>query len=127
MASSSKPGARGTHSIQQLMPIRRSLVAAVLGDDLGKPPERRPARDFSGPKPRVYRAGKHPDAVVLEMRRLKEQCQMMPTPIVAHMAALGVTCTREEVMKILSYQTRGHLVPDEGAKPYIKEANDPAT
>jgi hypothetical protein len=119
--SASNDGVLG--SVGRILPVRASLVAAVMGADLGRANERREKRQFNGLHPvRDYTKAKHPDNVILEIRRLKEQCQMMPSAIVIHMHQHGHPVTREDVVRILSYATRGYLVPDEGAASYLTKA-----
>lgn len=109
------------HRQGTIMPFRQSLVDKVLGAPAPRA-ERKP-RVFNGTHPvRLWTKAKHTDAVMLEVRRLKEQAQMMPRDIVTHLAALDITATREDVIRICSYATRGHLVPDEGAAPYLTKA-----
>jgi hypothetical protein len=109
------------HQTGRLLPISDSLIASVMGSSYGAPRARQVLRKFNGPKPAPPGTArvKYHDTVILEIRRLKEQTGMMPKAISEHLAKLGIEITREEIIRILSYQTRGHLVPDEGADPYL--------
>jgi hypothetical protein len=99
-------------------------MAAVLGTEYGQPTPRRQPRQFNGMTPvEGPSRAKTQDSVILEIRRLKEQCQMMPAAIVEHLAGLDIAVDRVSVIRVLSYATRGHLVPDDGAPPYITTKN----
>lgn len=117
MRPRSRGGNGGSYNVSSVLPgISRRLADAVLGDPYAQKKE--------PPKADSRRRGKHPDNVVLEIRRLREQQAMMPMDIVNHLAGLGYQVPRVEVIRLLTYATRSHLVPEEGAAPYI---NQPAT
>lgn len=99
--------------------IRPSLVAA-LTDFNNEPRTRRPPRDFSGPKPAGKTSpAKHADAIVLEVRRLHEQCGMGPTAVTRRIASLGIDITKADVNRYIDYQSRALLVPAPDAEPYL--------
>ena len=109
------------HRQGTIMPFRQSLVDKILGAPAAR--VKRKPRIFNGTHPvREWTRPKHTDAVMLEVRRLKEQQHMMPRAIVSHLLDMDVHVTREDVIRICSYATRGHLVPDEGAAPYLTKA-----
>jgi len=62
---------------------------------------------------------KHPDGVVLEVRRLSEQAKLSRSKIVAELKTKGIEIDEKDVTRYATYATRGALVPDENAAPYI--------
>lgn len=101
-----------------LLPIRGSLVAAILGPSQATARKHKPLA-WNGKNPARPGQAKHSDDVILEVRRLKEQCGMMPLAIAEHLLAMGHDVPHKDVVRICSYFVRGHLVPAEGAAPYL--------
>lgn len=66
-------------------------------------------------KPKV----KHEDRVVLEVRRLTEQQGVARSSVVALMQEKGIDINKDDVDRYCQYMTRGALVPDPDAKPYL--------
>lgn len=110
------PKVNGGSSLTTRVPLRASLVAAVLGADYGTPRASKP--QAAQPRP----PSKGPDAMVLEVRRLYEQKGLSPSAIRAHMASLGYGLSLDRISQLIEYQTRSHLVPTRGAPPYITKA-----
>jgi hypothetical protein len=103
-----------------LLPLRSSLIASVLGAAQATP-RKRQAIEWNGKNPVRPGQAKHSDEVILEVRRLKEQKGVMPKAIAAQLTAAGHEISHEDVKRILCYAVRAHLVPAEGAAPYIAE------
>lgn len=99
--------------------IRPPLVAALTGSN-NEPRTRRAPREFSGPKPtKKASPAKHTDVVVLEARRLYEQCGMGAAAVARHIASFGVDITEADARRYINYQSRALLVPAPDASPYI--------
>jgi len=131
MAITRRPRGNDGHRTRIEGPLIRGSLASAF---IEPPPPRKELLDsshFSGPKLRNKGAppAKHPDEVVLEVRRLKEQCRMSRVDIVKALAALGIQASKDDVDRYVNYATRAHLVPAEGAEPYVRAAtiNAPAT
>lgn len=107
--------------------LSESLVTSVLGADYATPFTRkqtRPASAFSGPKPRGLGAttAKGPDEMVLEVRRLSEQCGMTISSIAKHISSIGYKISESQVRNLLKYTTRCHLTPEPNHGPYMTAA-----
>lgn len=99
--------------------IRPSLAAA-LTDVNNEPRAKRVPREFSGPKPAGKTSpAKHADAIILEVRRLHEQCGMGATAVARHIASFGVDITKADARRYINYQSRALLVPAPDAEPYF--------
>ena len=111
--------------VQQAVPLRDSLVIAVLGDELNAKPARqvpRPAEAFSGPKPKGHHPPvKEPDWAILHCRWLKERHGMGDKEIAETMTKLGIEMTPPRAHKICDYQARSHLIPNPQSDGYISE------
>jgi hypothetical protein len=101
--------------------VRESLVSSVLGASYATPRKTKPVKIQGRP------AGKEPDHVILEIRRLYEQHGMSPMQIRQHLAGFGIDVSAERIGHIGRYATRSHLVPAEGAEPYLTKENAPCT
>jgi len=99
--------------------LSESLARAVLGDDYGKPRERRPIRLFNGKHPVQGRGDAANDALILEVRRLHEQTGMMPKRITSHLAERGHIKTQSWVNSTCNYYNRSFLVPAANADSYL--------
>lgn len=104
------------YGITRHNPLRDSLISKVLGANYASPRVIRPKKVKARPP------GKGIDEMVLEVRRLREQEAMMPVQIMAHMAELGHPLSLDRIHQLIAYNTRSHLVPTPGAKPYITKA-----
>jgi len=100
-------------SITHRTPLRDSLVTSVLGADYATPR----AIKIKQPHPRP--PGKGSDELILEARRLREQCGMTSSQIRSHLESLGYCVSIDRIGNICNYTTRSHLVPSPGAQPYI--------
>lgn len=99
--------------------IRPSLVTAITEANKEARSKRAP-REFSGPKPAGKATpAKHADAIVLEVRRLHEQCGMGATAVSRHIASFGVDITKADARRYINYQSRALLVPAPDAEPYF--------
>lgn len=99
--------------------IRPSLVTAITEASKEARAKRVP-REFSGPKPTGKTSpAKHADAIVLEIRRLHEQCGMGATAVARHIASFGVDITKDDARRYIHYQSRALLVPAHDAEPYL--------
>ena len=109
----------GTHSVRTILPVRRSLIDAVLGPP--QPLKRKP------PRPPSSGAGvtrgapnrKHPDEVILEIRRMREFEGAKVATIVDALEAKGHIVTGSYVESCIRYANAGSLVPNEKHGPYI--------
>lgn len=114
-------------SIRRVIGLSDSLIHSVLGRDYGKAIDRRPPRAaeaFSGPRPRGGGPdAKDPDAVILEIRRLREDLGMTASGIQEHLLGLGYHLSRDRIQHIFGYATRAHLVPQSGHPSYLTESN----
>lgn len=110
---------QGTHSVRSVLPIKRSLVDAVLGppQPLKRKGDAPPQAGASAKK--NGQVSKHPDNVVLEIRRLYEQAGLSRVMILELLYSKGIEVAREDIVRYTSYQTRGSLVPSADAAPYI--------
>ena len=102
--------------------LARRLWATLTPREPDKKP--RPQTIVHGPKVRSVNARpntKQADAVLLEIRRLREFEKMFPAQIVARLNELGIPLTKNRVIQIISYQTRAHLVPERRLRPYLPE------
>lgn len=131
---SGKPRGNDLHRtrVEKVLGVSDTLIQSVLGRDYGKPLERkrpRPAESFSGPKPRPAGspAAKEPDAVVLEIRRLREDLGMTASQIQASLLGHGYDVPRDRIENIFRYATRAHLVPQSGRSSYLTESNSCTT
>lgn len=116
MADDPKHKPSGGASITRRLPIRDSLVTAVLGADYSTPRKVTKIRKKGSSPP------KGPDELILEIRRLHEQSGMQPVQIAKHLEAFGFDVPANRVRNICEYTTRAHLVPLQGASPYITKA-----
>lgn len=99
--------------------IRPSLVTAITEASKEARAKRVP-REFSGPKPTGKKSSaKHIDAIVLEARRLHEQCGMGATAVARRIASLGIDITKADARRYIDYQSRALLVPAPDAEPYL--------
>lgn len=77
-------------------------------------------------KPKPHRRGsptpKYPDEVILEVRRLREECGWTCRVIAQRLGQdHNLDLTSRTVDQICRYSTRAHLVPEPGRKsPYIQ-------
>lgn len=90
--------------------LLRSLLAST-------PPEPRKPKKPKGQKGGNWNVTQ-PDALILEMRRLKEHCGWAPAQIQHWCKQQGFDVKRDRVYSVLGYNTRSHLVPDSTDKPY---------
>lgn len=108
----------GTHSVKSVLPIRRSLIDAVIGAPAPHKridiPPAAGASTKSSPKP-----VKHSDLVVLEVRRLHEQAGLSKRAVRELLEGKGIAITADDIHRYTQYQTRGALVPAAEAPPYI--------
>lgn len=111
MKSGSAP--EGTHSVRRRLGVSDSLVTAILGAGYATPRVVRKERKRGSPQ----KVGD--DALILEVRRLREQLGMTGKAIRTHLLGLGISMTNDRVCSICEYQTRSSLVPAPGAAPYI--------
>jgi hypothetical protein len=103
----------GARSI--LPPIRAGLMATLELEERAAP---RAPRVFFGPKPHQARPSKHSDALVLEVRRMRQN-GLSIKDIVLAMLDLGYEVSEGTVTSILTYTTRLGLEPTPGAAPYL--------
>ncbi len=110
---------QGTHSVRSVLPVKRSLVDAVLG-----PPQ--PLRRKGAVPPQAGAAAgkkgqkrKYPDEVILEIRRLREVEKLYVKDIVKSLAAKGIDVSVDYAGRCIEYATGGGLVPDPNHGPYI--------
>lgn len=102
------------------LPIRRGLVECISRSNT-VPLKRTDIKPTAGAS-RSNNAGsgaKHPDEVVLEVRRLHEQHGVKKAEIVKMLSSKGVLITERDVYRYINYQTRGVLVPAQSAAPYL--------
>ncbi|MEY8688394.1 MAG: hypothetical protein AB9M53_00760 [Leptothrix sp. (in: b-proteobacteria)] len=98
---------------RHLTHIRPSLAAKILASE--------PVQVRVEPKHRQGPPSPYPDAVVLEVRRLSEQCRMTYDQITVHMAFLGIAVDKSSLRRWCEYTTRDHLVPDPcRTEPYLQ-------
>jgi len=112
--------------VERLPGFSDSLIRSVLGRDYGKPAERKtplPAEAFSGPKARRKGSpgASGSDALVLEVRRLREDFGMTALQIRKELLQCGIDLDGDRIQQIFSYQTRAHLVPQSGHHSYLKK------
>lgn len=95
------------------------LMRKSLADALFQPNERREPKPQ--PKSRApVTSIRHPDAVVLEVRRLRENLGLTTSQIVQQMAKHNVSCSNVDAW--VRYANRAHLVPDpKRTKPYTED------
>lgn len=120
MKSGLRNGPEGTHSVKSVLPIRKGLIEAVLG--VPQPRQRRDvdvAPTAGASRARGRRERKHSDAVVLEVRRLREQEGAPTRAIVDILSAKGHAISWTDVHRYVEYQTAGALVPSPRAAPYV--------
>lgn len=110
------PKVSGGTSLTRPLTIRDSLIAAVLGADYSTPRVVKPQKAKTRPP------SKGSDEMVLEVRRLRELGGLAPSAIQAHMADLGYGLSLDRINQLIQYQTRSHLIPAQGAEPYITKA-----
>jgi len=104
-----------SYSIMPRLRVRASIV------DIAAPcVPRRPLRDFNGKQ--EARPSKNPleDRLILEIRRLSEQCNKKLAEIHTITAQLGFAKTKSWVHQTIQYHNRSHLVPALGAEPYLE-------
>ncbi len=110
---------QGTHSVRSVLPVKRSLIDAVLGPpqplkrQADKPPKAGAGKS-RGSSPRRY-----PDEVILEIRRLREVEGAKTKAIIAALAAKGFEVTADYIQNCTLYRNAGALVPDPDHGPYI--------
>lgn len=96
--------------------VRASLIASVLGPEQATKPQPKKAKKRGSPQT------KGDDNLILEIRRLYEQCDMKPAEISRHMSTMGHNVSTSRAHQITQYQTRSNLIPTPGAEPYITKA-----
>lgn len=106
-----------TTSIFRAFPaIRQSLMDACAGP----PKVRRVARQFNSKRPVQAPADPRDDLLILEIRRLREQLNIKLKDIHIIVTRLGFHRSLSWVSQTTYYHNRAHLVPAEGAPPYLK-------
>lgn len=110
---------RGHGIASARLPVRLTL----LDMEFRKNPEPLKRTDIppaagAGRRGGIYPA-KHTDNVVLEVRRLREQVKLSYSKVVSELVAKGIDINNKDVVRYASYATRGALVPDENAAPYV--------
>ena len=117
-----------THSIQSILPIRAGLSASILSEFNSGPAGQRAARNqrtvrtFHGAHPVRNPGSADGDAIILEIRRLHEQCNMPARAIHASLQHRGINRTYGWVYQTVNYHNRAHLTPAEGAISYLQES-----
>jgi hypothetical protein len=101
----------GCHRISTVLPVRPSLLAAISATE--PPTVRAPI------KLGIKHNSRHSDNLVLEIRRLREQCRLPIKQITETVTQLGYSISENQIRNYLNYTTRGYLVPAEGAKSYL--------
>ena len=96
--------------------LRRSLMDA-LGSE---PMPRQAPRQFHGKRPVRPPADPRDDLLILEIRRLYEQTNIKLRDIHIIVTQFGFHRTQNWVAQTTNYHNRAHLVPAEGAEPYLK-------
>lgn len=110
MTKSTFTKSRSAYIQDKLLPIRESLVRAVLASE---PVEEKPPKKekiFHGPKGYTKREAKVvvPDEIVLAVRFMRER-HGATTKQLAEMFNLKL----RQIESIIEYRTRAHLVPDQ--------------
>ena len=108
------------YSASARLPIRRGLVECI--NRTNPVPLTRTDLQPTAGAARSRRGGyakKHSDEVVLEVRRLYEQERIKTGGIVAILTSKGVSITAGDVGRYIDYQSRGALVPEPNASPYL--------
>lgn len=79
-------------------------------------------RQFHGKRP--VRPPKDPreDLLILEVRRLREQCNILLADIHIIVIRLGFNKSLSWIRGTTRYHNRSHLVPAPNAEPYLKES-----
>jgi hypothetical protein len=111
-----------TQRTSSLLPIRRGLVDHLLAQEvkLSKRADRPPTM-YAGPKAYRPRPSPYSDELILEVRRLREQRGMSAAAIAARMTARGYPLKPGTVTSMISYATRGHLIPAANADSYLPD------
>ena len=99
--------------------IRQSLMDAWVA----APRVRRELRQFHGKRPIKAPTDPREDLLILEIRRLREQTNTKLRDIHIIVTQFGFDRTYDWVSKTTRYHNRAHLVPTEGAEPYLKAAS----
>lgn len=106
-----------TTSVVYAMPaLRRSLVEAWGSE----PVVRRVPRQFHSKRAIKAPADPRDDLLILEIRRLREQTNISLSEIHIIVTQFGFDRTQSWVYRTTQYHNRAHLVPAEGAEPYLK-------
>lgn len=102
------------------LPIRRGLVECINRTN-PTPLTRTDLKPTAGASRsrKVGCGAKHSDEVVLEVRRLYEQECIKTGGIIAILSSKGVSITTGDVGRYIDYKSRGALVPEPGAAPYL--------
>lgn len=96
--------------------IRQSLLDSWVTE----PKARREQRQFHSKRPVRPPADPREDLLILEIRRLREQTNTNLRDIHIIVTQLGFVRTPSWVATTIKYYNRSHLVPAEGAEPYLK-------
>lgn len=99
--------------------IRQSLMDAWVT----APKVRRELRQFHGKRAVKAPVDPRDDLLILEIRRLREQTNIKLRDIHIIVTQLGFHRTQNWVSQTTQYHNRSHLVPAEGAEPYLKAAS----
>lgn len=97
--------------------LPRLRVRASVG---GAPTPRKPLRAFNGKQEARPAKSPREDQLILEIRRLFEQCNKRLSEIHTITAQLGFVKTKGWVHQTIQYHNRSHLVPALGAAPYLE-------
>lgn len=99
--------------------VSDSLASRVLGADYVHPRVKLKPADPRHPGPHKNVTHKHPDKVVLEVRRLYEQCNWPTRDIITHLNNKGWDVSMANVTQWIGYISRKHLEPSKNAMTYL--------
>ena len=108
-----------TNLFRVLPAIRQSLMDAWAAP---KKAPREP-RQYHSKRPIKAPADPRADLLILEIRRLREQTNIKLKDIHIIVNQLGFSRTYNWVAQTINYHNRAHLIPTEGAEPYLKAAS----